>query len=134
VNSPSDFSPAQHKASKPNSSTTMPSTFVFRAVGLPRDAEVGDIEGLGQFCGVDETFSLVADSVRFVPSCPEDGETKTGLFSVQSPLPKFLERLRQNPAQTFAFELRDEDVQVDRNFYGFTQMYPTQPGEPITME
>jgi hypothetical protein len=110
----------------------MPSKFVFRAVGLPNDADVSDIEGLKQFCEADET--LVPESVSFVPSCPDDGETKTAIFSVQPPLPKFLENLRKNPLQTFAFELREEDVQLDINFYGFTQMYTTKPGEPIIAE
>jgi hypothetical protein len=109
-------------------------TTIFRALGLPGDAQMRDIEGLEQFCEVEEKFSLVADSVHFVPSCPNDGKTKTALFSVQSPLPEFLELLRKDPTEVFVLKLRGKYVQVDRNFYGFTQMYPTQPGEPIAME
>jgi hypothetical protein len=110
----------------------MPAKFVFRAVGLPNDAQVSDIEELKRFCEADE--KLVTSSVSFVPSCPDDGETKTAIFAVQPPLPKFLENLRKNSTQTFVFELRQQDVQLDMNFYGFTQMYTTNPQEPITAE
>ncbi|KAA8904868.1 hypothetical protein FN846DRAFT_907600 [Sphaerosporella brunnea] len=104
----------------------MPSRFIFRAQGLPKNATVRDIEGLGtQFCKPGEKLALVADSVSFVPSC-SGSRTQTALFSVQPPLPSFLKT-----EGSFAFQLRGHDVEVDMNFYGLTQMYPTPAGKPI---
>ncbi|KAF8246979.1 hypothetical protein K440DRAFT_661715 [Wilcoxina mikolae CBS 423.85] len=106
----------------------MPSTTVFRARGLPRDATTSDFLVLKQFLKPGEQLNLVDELI--VPSCAPDN-TKTGLFGLSAPLPGFLKRLRDSPSETFDFEIRGNDVEVDLNFAGFTQLYPTPLGEHI---
>jgi hypothetical protein len=105
----------------------MPSHYVFRAIGLPMDATVSDIEGLQRFLVDGEKLNLVDGSSSIVPSCYPD-DSMSALFGVRLPLPKFLDRAR------FTFSLRGKDIRIDRDFFGFTQLYPTEQDKPILAE
>ncbi|KAF8247997.1 hypothetical protein K440DRAFT_583947, partial [Wilcoxina mikolae CBS 423.85] len=109
----------------------MPSKTVFRVMGLPEDATVPDFNELKQFLKKGEQLHLVDEAI--VPSCPVQS-TLSGIFGVLHPLPEFLEELRNGTTAMVCFHLRGEDVAVDQNFYGFTQMYPTAPGTPIVAD
>jgi hypothetical protein len=109
----------------------MASKSVFRVIGLPEDATVADFKELEQFLKKGEQLHLVDEAI--VPSCPVHS-TLSGIFGVLHPLPEFLERMRNGTTTVVCFHLRGEDVAVDQNFYGFTQMYPTTPGTPIVAE
>ena len=109
----------------------MPSHYVFRAVGLPTDVTTSDFQELRRFLKDGEELDLIDEAI--VPSCPPD-YTLTGLFGVKPPLPSFLDKKTSGSAPIFSFSLRGEDVEIDRNFFGLTQLYPTEPGKPIVAE
>ena len=111
----------------------MPSHYVFRAVGLPIDAAVSDFQELRRFLNDGEELNLIGEDI--VPSClPDHDGTVTGLFGVEPPLPKFLAKETTGSTPIFAFSLRGEDVEIDRSFFGLTQLYPTEPNKPIVAE
>ena len=105
----------------------MPSHYVFRAVGLPMDATISDIDYLQRFLQDGEKLNLVDDGSAIVPSCTDD-DSMTALFGIWLPLPKFLAK------PTFTFSLRGKDIRIDHNFFGFTQLYPTEQDKPILAE
>ena len=109
----------------------MPSHYVFRAVGLPMDATPSDFQELRRFLKDGEELNLIDQDI--VPSCPRD-DTLTGLFGVKPPLPSFLDKQMTGSTPIFQFSLRGEDVSIDRNFFGLTQLYPTEPEKPIIAE
>ena len=110
----------------------MPSHYVFRAVGLPTDATPPDFQELRRFLQDGEELNLINEVI--VPSCPLEDDTVTGLFGVQPPLPKFLAKETTGSTPIFAFSLRGEDVEIDRSFFGLTQLYPTELNKPIVAE
>lgn len=109
----------------------MPSHYVFRAQGLPGDATTSDFRELRTHLKNEEELNLIDEAI--VPSCPHD-ETLSGLFGVRPPLPSFLAGSDNGSTPVFAFNLRGEDVEIDRNFFGFTQLYSTDPEKPIVAE
>ena len=110
----------------------MLSHYVFRAVGLPTDATPPDFEELRRFLKDGEELNLVDQAI--VPSCVPDETLMTGLFGVRLPLPSFLDKQTSGSTPIFSFSLRGEDVEIDRDFFGFTQLYPTEPERPIVAE
>ena len=111
----------------------MPSHYVFRAVGLPTDAAPSDFQELRRFLDDGEELNLINETMAIVPSCPAD-DTLTGLFGVRLPLPRFLAKQTTGSTPIFSFSLRGEDVEIDRNFLGLTQLYPTELEKPIVAE
>jgi hypothetical protein len=109
----------------------MPSHYVFRAVGLPMDAVPSDFQKLRRFLKDGEELNLIEEAI--VPSCPPS-DTLAGLFGVRPPLPSFLAKQTNGSTPVFAFSLRGEDVEIDRKFLGFTQLYPTESEKPILAE
>ena len=109
----------------------MPSHYVFRAVGLPTDATPSDFHELRSFLNDGEELSLINEAI--VPSCPPS-DTLTGLFGVEPPLPSFLDKQMSGSRPICAFSLRGQDVEINRNFLGLTQLYPTDPAKPIIAE
>ena len=110
----------------------MPSHYVFRAVGLPENATPSDFQELRRFLKDGEELNLIDEAI--VPSCPAD-DTLTGLFGVKPPLPSFLDtQTSGTTSASFTFSLRGEDVEIDRNFFGLTQLYPTKLETPIVAE
>ena len=114
-----------------SSHANMPSHYVFRAVGLPVDATPSDFQDLRRFLKDGEELNLIDEAI--VPSCPLD-DTLTGVFGVKHPLPSFLDKQTSGSTPIFSFCLRGEDVEIDRNFFGFTQLYPTAPEKLIVAE
>ena len=110
----------------------MPSHYVFRSVGLPVDATPSDFQELRRFLQDGEELNLIDEAI--VPSCPRDDTLMTGLFGVRLPLPSFLAKQTSGFTPIFSFSLRGQDVEIDRNFLGFTQLYPTEPENPILAE
>ena len=92
------------------------------------DAVPSDFQELRRFLEDGEELNLTDEAI--VPSCPPS-DTLAGLFGVRPPLPSFLAK-QTNPI--FAFSLRDEDVEIDRKFLGFTQLYATEPEKPVLAE
>jgi hypothetical protein len=114
----------------------MPSKFVFRVRSFPAHANLDDLKkALEKKLLSGEKLNLVPRDTAIVPSCPsQPNGARTILFSVQPPVPDFLERLVNQLSKTVILDIGDEDVPVDQHFYGFTQMYPTAEGQPIIAE
>lgn len=110
----------------------MPKLYIFRAVGLPLDATTSDFDELQSFLEDGEKLNLVPDACAIVPSCSIADDSKTGMFGVRLPLPSFLSK--DTTGSVWEFSLRGHDIQIDRNFFGFTQLYATEPEKPIIAE
>ena len=96
------------------------------------DAALSDFQELRPFLNDGEELNLIDEVI--LPSCPSDG-TLTGLFGVKPPLPSFLDKQTSgSTSASFAFSIRGEDVEIDRNFFGLTQLYPTEQEKPIVAE
>jgi hypothetical protein len=72
--------------------------------------------------------------VVLVPSCQNDGETSVALVEFVGDIPHFLSGLAENPLADLSLEMDDTDITFDRHFFGFTQLYATEPGEPVVAE
>jgi len=114
-----------------------PRSTVFRVTGLPLDKSELDIkttlsETIHDLLTEDERqrFGL---TIACVPSC-DSNQTSTALLEFKGGTPKFLSQLDVNPLGDWQIEMGDEDINFDRHFFGFTQLYPTAPDQPITAE
>ena len=95
------------------------------------DATTADFQELQCFLKDGEELNLIDEAI--VPSVPPD-ETLTGIFGVELPLPSFLDKQTSGSMPIFSFSLRGEDVEIDRSFFGLTQLYPTEPEKHIAAE
>lgn len=77
--------------------------------------------------------SKLAFTVAIVPSC-YDTEEKVALVEFHSGVPGFLSDLTANPQGDWQDEMGDKDINFDRHFFGFTQLYAPKPGSPVTAE
>jgi hypothetical protein len=116
--------------------SSSPST-VFRVTGLPLDKAELDVQS--------KLFETIRDlltqdeehragiTITCIPSCDDD-QTSNALLEFKSGNPKFLLHLDRNPLGNWQMMMGDEDINIDRHFFGFTQLYPTAPGQPVTAE
>ena len=116
--------------------SSSPST-VFRVTGLPLDKAELDIksklfETIRDVLTEDEQ-QRVGMTVTCIPSCDGD-QTSNALLEFKGGIPKFLLHLDRNPLGDWQVVMGDEDINIDRHFFGFTQLYPTAPGQPVTAE
>jgi hypothetical protein len=110
---------------------------VFRVTGLPAGKAELDVR-----LELDQTIrDLLSDDERqqlevriaCVPSC--DGtKTLSALVEFKGGTPAFLSQLDRDPLSNWQVEMGDEDINFDRHFFGFTQLYATAPGHPVTAE
>jgi hypothetical protein len=116
----------------------MPSKFVFRARGFPKEAKIAHLtQALKGRLSEDEKLCLIDRETAIVPSCssrPEEASTQTVLFSLHPPVPAFLAKLAKQPSKSVILEICDTDVTIDMQFLGFTQLYPIDQGKPIIAE
>jgi hypothetical protein len=110
---------------------------VFRVTGLP--ASQSDLKlkkaltvAIDRHLAADENSKL-AFTVAIVPSC-YDIEEKVALVEFHSGVPGFLSDLAANPEGGWQDEMGDNDINFDRHFFGFTQLYAPKPGSPVTAE
>jgi hypothetical protein len=130
-------------ASKPDNESSKASNIsrkkstVFRVTGLP--ASQPDLKlkkalkaTIDRHLAADENSKL-AFTVAIVPSC-YDIEEKVALVEFHSGVPGFLSDLAANPEGGWQDEMGDNDINFDRHFFGFTQLYAPKPGSPVTAE
>jgi hypothetical protein len=113
-------------------------SIVFRVTGLPADQTDDQLaarlrsvidENLQEF----ERLQIVA-KVVLVPSCRNDKETSIALVEFAGGTPQFLSELMKNPLGDWQVEMDDADINFDRHFFGFTQLYATKPGKAVIAE
>jgi protein SERAC1 len=114
------------------------SATVFRVTGLPTNQTDDELTArLKSF--IDENLqekerSGCPPSVDLVPSCPEYNHGPTALVEFVDGVPQFLSHLIKNPLGDWQMEMDDNDVNFDRHFHGFTQLYASEPVEAVTAE
>ena len=68
-----------------------------------------------------------------MPSCYEEDQA-VALVYFSGGVPDFLSSPATNPEGSWQVEMGDDDVTFDRHFFGFTQLYPTEPGREVNAE
>lgn len=119
---------------------------VFRVTGLPASRPDDELKealkvAIDDNLGAEELSKLTFDAA-IVPSCYGNVE-KVALVEFRSGVPAFLSKQManplddpiHNPLDDWQIEMDDDtDINFDRNFFGFTQLYAPKPGSPISAE
>jgi protein SERAC1 len=110
---------------------------VFRVTGLPihtPEPEVRSIlaETIHGLLTEDERRQVEA-TVACIPTC-DGSPTSSALVDFKGGIPEFLSQLKDNPLGDWQVEMGDDDINFDRHFFGFTQLYPIGLGHPVTAE
>jgi protein SERAC1 len=120
----------------PDMATAIRST-IYRVIGLPIDKAENEIqsaltETIHNLLTEDEKKQAKLE-ITCIPSC-DGSQTSSALVEFKGANPEFLSQLAQNPLGDWQVEMGDEDINFDRHFFGFTQLYPTAPGQPVSAE
>jgi protein SERAC1 len=110
---------------------------VFRVTGLP----VGEAEPDVQSTLAKTIHDLLSDDEKLrlevriacIPSCDQN-KTSSALVEFRDCTPKFLSLLEHNLLGDWQVEMGNTDINFDCHFFGFTQLYATNPGLPVTAE
>ena len=110
---------------------------VFRVTGLPIDKAELDVKSrlfqtIHDLLTEDERQHIMVH-ITCIPSCDSD-QTLSALVEFKGGNAKFLSELDSDPLGEWQVEMGDEDINFDRHFFGFTQLYPTAPSQPVTAE
>lgn len=113
-------------------------SIVFRVTGLPED-QTDDQLAARLRSVIDENLQelerlQIVAKVVLVPSCRNDKETSIALVEFAGGIPQFLSELMKNPLGDWQVEMDDADINFDRHFFGFTQLYATEPGKAVIAE
>jgi hypothetical protein len=111
---------------------------VFRVTGLPEDQTDDQLASRLRLV-IDEKFQeherlQIATKVALVPSCQNDEETSIALVEFAGGIPQFLSELVKNPLGDWQVEMDDTDINFDRHFFGFTQLYAAEPEKAVVAE
>ncbi|RDW87375.1 hypothetical protein BP5796_03069 [Coleophoma crateriformis] len=110
---------------------------VFRVTGLPLDeAELNIKSRLEQTIHDhlrDDERERIEVRVTCIPSCEGD-QTSNALVEFTGGNPNFLSPLEHDPLSDWQIEMGEDDINFDRHFFGFTQLYPTAPAKPVTAD
>ena len=117
--------------------TTSAKSKVFRVTGLPVGKAELDVQStLAQTIHhllLDDERQRLKVHIACIPSCDES-KTSSALVEFGGGTPEFLSQLDRDPLGDWQVESGNEDVNFDRHFFGFTQLYATVPGRPVTAE
>ena len=110
---------------------------IFRVTGLPCDKAAADVElalkdTIRNLLTEDEQ-QRVHVAIACIPSC-DGSQTSSALVEFKGGNPEFLSALERDPLSDWQVEMGDEDISFDRHFFGFTPLYPTPSGQPVTAE
>jgi hypothetical protein len=110
---------------------------VFRVTGLPAlqaDEELtASLKAAIDDHMAEDEISKLAVTATIVPSCYDDAE-KVALVEFHGGVPAFLSELVANPLGDLQVEMGDTDISFDQHFFGFTQLYTSEPRSPATAE
>jgi hypothetical protein len=71
--------------------------------------------------------------IACIPSCDER-KTSSALVEFKGGDPRFLAQLDRDPLGDWQIEMGGEDINFDRHFFGFTQLYPALPSFTIRLQ
>ncbi|KAH6694334.1 hypothetical protein BKA61DRAFT_647691 [Leptodontidium sp. MPI-SDFR-AT-0119] len=109
---------------------------VFRVTGLPLDKPESEVRSTlaetirGLLTDDEQQYEVV---IACTPTC-DGSQTLSALVEFKGGDPKFLSQLERNPLGDWQVEMGDDDINFDRHFFGFTQLYPTTLGHPVTAD
>lgn len=109
---------------------------VYRVRGLPRGCTDQQLlSALRPHLDEDEKEAF-QPKISIIPSCYDDDDTVAALLKVEN-APRFLDELSLDPLKDWQVEVDlpdTDDINIDRHFHGFTQLYPTPDGQSITVD
>lgn len=111
---------------------------VFRVTGLSTN-QPEDVLEAALKASIDSNLSKEERSeievvTAIVPSCYDDEQERVALVEFRGKVPEFLSELEADPLEELQIEVGDVDLNFDRHFFGFTQLYAPKPGERTTAE
>jgi hypothetical protein len=113
-------------------------SIVFRIRGLPEGRTSDEVRAtlkstIENELSQDERSRIKVEPI-LIPSCYGDGGGQAALLEFRGEVPSFLSDLIKDPLSEWQLEMGDTDINIDRHFFGFTQLYYTGPEHPISAE
>ena len=110
---------------------------VFRISGLPASQPDDELnaalrDAIHKNFTEDEKSKLTFHTA-IVPSC-YDNEERVALVEFHGEAPGFLSGLKDNPLGDWQVDMDDVDINFDKHFFGFTQLYTPKGDQPVTAE
>ena len=111
---------------------------VFRVTGLIRD-QSDEVLKTSLGAAINENLSedeksQIETEITIVPSCYESDRERVALVQFHSGVPQFLSKLMDNALGDWQVEMGDIDINFDRHFFGFTQLYLPKEKESTMAE
>ena len=106
-------------------------TKVIRIQNVPKDTSAEALEELLKQACTDEERSKIGIEVSLVPSCSVRDGSQAAIVKLTPTLPGFLHDLGKTDYQ---IKSPSSILNVDKNFFGLTQLYPTTGRTTITAE
>ncbi|KAH8682822.1 hypothetical protein BGZ60DRAFT_205902 [Tricladium varicosporioides] len=109
---------------------------IFRVTGLPLDKPESEVQSTlaetirGLFTDDEQQYEV---AIACTPTC-DGSQTLSALVEFKGGNPKFLSQLEYDPLSDWQVEMGDDDINFDRHFFGFTQLYPTTLGHLVTAD
>lgn len=100
---------------------------VYRVTGVPHTATLDNLKDVLSKEFSSEESSITIKATLF-PSCYGD-RTQTGLIQFEPTLPAFL-----GGVSDYQLDMGESGLDIDQDFYGLTQLYPTEAGVKIPAE
>jgi len=124
------------RTSSPSDMANSHKSTVFRVTGLPLDKPELEVrstlaETIRHLLTDDEQQREVV--IACTPTC-DGSQSLSALVEFKGGDPKFLSQLEHDPLGDWQVEMGDDDINFDRHFFGFTQLYPTTLSHPVTAE
>src|ERR1700722_10494675 len=103
----------------------------FRCCNVSRETTERDLKKkLSSQLALEEQGKIRVEKLSLAPSCTDGGKTQTAIVKFHPETPTFLKKPDHEPC---VLKIRSNDVEIDQDFFGLTQLYPTAPGK-ITLE
>jgi hypothetical protein len=105
---------------------------VFRVGGIRCDATVEELKAAlsARFLDNEKDTKIEA---TITPPCDSTDDTNAGLVCFIPRAPAYLSPLNTGD-DDLQIDTEVGELNLDKNFYGLTQLYPTPPGQTITAE
>ena len=112
---------------------------VFRVTGLPTTSPDNELDTLLKDAIYSELLEAERSGIEIrtvvLHYCNYEEHERVALVDFRGGVPKFLSTLMVDPLRYWQIEMvEDTDINFDRHFFGFTQLYAPQPDVPISAE
>ncbi|KAI9657407.1 MAG: hypothetical protein M1821_003089 [Bathelium mastoideum] len=110
---------------------------VYRVTGLlasqPDDELSATLEATIDRLSVEQE-SNIRERPTIVPSCYNSRDERVALVEFEGGVPSFLSKLEKDPLEDVQVDTGDTDINFDRHFHRFTQLYTPQPDAQVTAD